>query len=400
MVWHRKARKTTLGINQLLRACAHTPDVYWYVAPQLNQARRIVWDDPMMLARYVPPQIWAKRNNSDHSIPFPNGSRLYVLGADNPDALRGPNPRGVFLDEYGSMKKEIWTGVIQPIMTFKPDAWTWFSGTPAGANDFRDKFQYAATGDDPDWMCSRLRASESGLITKDQLEEARRTSTEAFFNQEYECEFLEGGTQFFRRVKNNLYTPSGIAPVEHRIQLGVDLAKYQDWTVITPFDLNSFHALPQDRFNQVDWNLQKAKISLAYYKYTNQNYGSPLVRLDATGVGDPIAEDLIREGMNLDPFKFTEKSRRALLDHLAILLEGDRIKLPNDEGLISELQSIRFELGEGGKVRVVTPEGLHDDRVMSLALAVWGAHEKEAFEPGSSDSRSQDLFNKYDLFNT
>jgi len=58
---------------------------------------------------------------------------------------------------------------------------------------------------------------------------------------------------------------------------------------------------------------------------------------------------------------------------LAILLEQDKIKIPDDEGLISELESFQYSLNESGKIKVRAPEGLHDDRVMSLALSVWGA---------------------------
>jgi hypothetical protein len=77
-------------------------------------------------------------------------------------------------------------------------------------------------------------------------------------------------------------------------------------------------------------------------------------------------------GVNVTPFKFTEQSKRELLSHLAILLEQDKIKLPNDEGLLAELDAIQWELTDKGKTRIATVEGMTDDRVMSLALAVWG----------------------------
>jgi len=125
--------------------------------------------------------------------------------------------------------------------------------------------------------------------------------------------------------------------------------------------------LQQTRFNQIDWNLQKAKIEIESYKYNK-----PQITVDSTGVGNPIAEDLERAGLNIEPFVFTENSRRQLLDNLALLIEQDKIKLPNDEGLINELEAFRFELTKNGKVKVAVPDGIHDDRVMSLAMACWG----------------------------
>jgi shikimate 5-dehydrogenase len=56
--WHRRARKTTLGLNILIRAAAsnhgHT---YVYVAPTYKQAKAIIVRDPMMLSRYLPREV-------------------------------------------------------------------------------------------------------------------------------------------------------------------------------------------------------------------------------------------------------------------------------------------------------------------------------------------------------
>ena len=72
--------------------------------------------------------------------------------------------------------------------------------------------------------------------------------------------------------------------------------------------------------------------------------------------------------------------REELLKNLAILLEQDKIKIPNDEGLISELESMRYELGDRGKLHLKVPDGMTDDRIMSLALAVWDAKKTKSFE--------------------
>lgn len=366
LVWHRKAHKTTLAINELIRQCFLKRGTYWYVAPFYSQAKKIVWDEPEMLGKYVPPFVWDKRNNSELKIPFPNGSILYVLGADKPDSLRGPNPFGVVLDEYGDVKTDVWSGIIQPIMTANPDAWTWFTGTPKGKNDFWKKYEYARSNKG-NWEAWILKSSESGIINADALLDAKLTTTQAFYSQEYECDFLDSASSFFRRTRDNVYDAPDTPEATHSYQLGGDLAKYQDYTVITPFDLHTFRVGKQDRFNQVDWNLQKARIEANYHRYRANN-----IVLDATGVGDPIVEDLTRQGMQVTPFKFTEQSKRDLLTHLAVLLEQDKIKIPNDPELLAELDAIQWELTEGGKTRIATVEGMHDDRVMSLALAVWG----------------------------
>jgi len=300
------------------------------------------------------------------------------MGADKPNTLRGPNPRGVILDECKDIKlATIWGGIIQPIMTANPKAWCWFMGTIESQDEFWTKYQYAKTSGNENWFASLLKASESGIINKDGLEEARKTTTEAFFKAEYECEPSANAAAFFRRIKENLWEGNLQKEYGHIYKIGADLAKYQDWTVLTPFDLTTFKAGTQDRFNQVDWNLQKSRIEALYHRLDSSS-----LSVDSTGVGDPIAEDLKNKGLNLDPeegYKFTETSRRQLLDNLALLLEQDKIKIPNDPGLISELESMRFVLkttdGGKNKIHVEVPDNLTDDRIMSLALAVWNVRE-------------------------
>ena len=372
LVWHRKGHKSTLAINELFRWANAIQGTYWYVAPYLSQAKKIIWQEPEMAAKYCPPEIWDKRNNSELYITFPNGSVVYIMGADNPDSLRGPNPRGVVLDEYDDMKPDVWSGIIQPIMMANPNAWTWFIGTPKGRRDLFNKYNYAKqkmSEGSQEWFASLMKASESGIIGKEQLEEARKTTTEDFFKQEYECEFLEGAGSFFKGIDHCLWDAKGEEALIHpkkKYQLGIDWAKVNDYTVITPFDLTTFRVLRQERFNQIDYNLQKARAEAAYLRHNKAR-----VIMDRTGVGSPIFDDLITKVPKLEPYDFTEQSRKDLLTNLQVLLEQRKIKIPEDEILLSELRAFQYQLTDRGKVRIAVPDNQHDDMVMSLALAVW-----------------------------
>lgn len=357
-------------MNELIRWSAAHKGTYWYVAPFYNQAKKIVWQDPDMLSKYCPPTIWDRRNNSELYIPFPNGSILYVMGADKPDSLRGPNPKGVILDEYDDMKPEIWSAIIQPIMTANQNAWCWFMGTPKGRRDLYNKYQFGRTTNN--WMASLLTVDDTQLISREALEEAKLSTTEDFFKQEYYCEFLEGAGAFFRRINENIWAGNLFAEKEGRYQIGVDLAKFHDWTVLTPFSLNTFKAGMPERFQQIDWPLQKARVEAMYYRFNKA-----MVVIDSTGAGEPIYDDLQRNRIqNITPFTFSERSREDLLRNLQLLINQDRVKIPNYEPLITELQSMQYQMGEitesrKPKIKIVVPESLHDDCIMSLALSVW-----------------------------
>lgn len=376
---HRRAGKSKTALNQQISRALYRKGVYYYFLPTYKQAKSVIWDD--LIKEHAPLELIEKRNDSELAVYYKNGSIQRFVGCEDVDKHRGINPIDVVFDEYSEMPEEIWTAVIQPILRENHGTAT-FCFTPKGKNHAWKLIQMAK--DNPlEWFVTIKSALDTEVFTQDELAEIRRNTPQALYEQEYLCSFIEGAGQFFRRIHQNKYPKDTPLPEEGEFQLGVDLAKYQDWTVLTPFNTQTFIAYPQDRFNQVDWNLQKAKIEA-----TARRFNNALVWPDATGLGDPIVEDLKDRGLriggeNQEGFKFTEISRQNLLNNLALLLEQDKIKVPDDEGLIAELEAFRYELTDSGKIKVNVPEGMTDDRVMSLALSVHTMREPQ--RPSSFD---------------
>lgn len=375
LVWHRRAKKSRSALSkQLIKIMQRTePGVCYYVLPTYRQAKQVIWDT--LINDHVPHEIYDKKNDSELAIYYKNGVIQRFIGAEDYDKHRGTNPFDVVFDEFSEQPEEIWTAIFQPVLMENGGTAT-FVFTPKGKNHSWKLLQMAR--ENPLWYTSIKTVKDTQVFTEEELNEIRRNTPQSLFFQEYECSFVEGAGQFFRRIRQNTYDQNKDLPEQGDFQLGVDLAKYQDWTVITPFNLNWFIAYPQDRFNQVDWNLQKARIeAVARRHITIDTRETALIWPDATGLGDPIVEDLKAKGLRIggengEGFKFTEQSKINLLNNLSILLEQDKIKIPNDEGLIGELESFTYQLTERGKIKIGCPEGMHDDRVMSLALSVWG----------------------------
>lgn len=369
MYWvaHRRSGKDKTIFANLPKKMMERKGTYYYFLPTYSQAKKVIWTGAdksgFKFLDHFPKEIVKTINQADMIIELINGSILQMVGADNIDRIVGTNPIGVIFSEYSLMKPDVWN-FISPILR-ENEGFAIFIMTPRGVNHAWDLMQ--TIKDDKNWFCETLTVDDTKALSLEQLEEARKEMPSDLFKQEYYCTFLDNGLGFFKRIDENTYKTEDYTPKEFALyQLGVDLAKYNDFTVISPFNLNDFHLLKQDSFNQMDYNLQKARIENAYLKH---NKG--MIIIDSTGVGEPIFDDLNARGMNITPFRFNKASRTDLLKNLQILLEQDKIKVPNDEVLITELKSMSYSLNDNGTTSIQVPDGKHDDRIMSLALAVW-----------------------------
>lgn len=373
-VWNRRSGKDKTDFNFMIKKAHERIGTYFYFLPSYAQAKKVIWDnidnDGNRMLDHIPKELIKSTNSQELKIELLCGSIIQLIGADEfSKSGVGTNPIGVVFSEFSITNSQAWK-YVAPILAAN-GGWAVFNFTPRGKNHAWALLEYAKQNG---WFWEVLTVDDTKVLKPEQIEEERKANPQDFFEQEWYCKFVEGAGQFFRRIRQNTYEIRELTE-EGDFQIGVDLAKYQDWTVLTPFNLNHFIVYPQERFNQMDWNLQKAKIEAMARRFNNA-----LVMPDSTGVGDPIVEDLKSRGINIggadeQGFKFTETSRTNLLNNLAVLLEQDKIKIPNDEGLISELESVHYEMSDAGKVKIKVPDGLHDDRVMSLALAVWGATE-------------------------
>jgi len=124
-----------------------------------------------------------------------------------------------------------------------------------------------------------------------------------------------------------------------------------------------------DRFHRIDWMFQIKRIATALARY-----GNAPVHVDSTGKGEPVHEALCEAGCNAWQYGFTNRSKAAIVDNLAILLERGMLTLPTPalwpEG-IDELEAFQYSVTDLGTTRTSAPSGMHDDCVIALALAAW-----------------------------
>lgn len=208
LVTHRQMGKTVCAVNHLLKqACMlNLPNGrYFYVAPFLKQAEMLVWDyfkrftAPLAAIPTASGQIknLLQINEAKLSLRLPNGAVVRVLGADNPDAMRGIYADGVVLDEYAQIKPNVFNEIIRPMLTSRK-GWCVFLGTPKGQDQFYDVYCRAAkefaANPHGEWWAGMYRADQTGIIAQDELARIQTETPENLFRQEYLCDFTASRT--------------------------------------------------------------------------------------------------------------------------------------------------------------------------------------------------------------
>ena len=184
LVIHRRAGKTVLAINQLIKwvmTCTHDRPRGAYIAPLYRQAKSIAWD---YLQHYCRPIPGAEFNQAELRVDLPGGARIQLFGADNPDSLRGLYFDGVVIDEVAQISPSLFPEIIRPAIADRMGA-VLFLGTPKGRNYFHDL--YMDVRNNEDWLVEVHRASETGIIDPDELAAARASMSEDLYQQEFEC---------------------------------------------------------------------------------------------------------------------------------------------------------------------------------------------------------------------
>lgn len=198
---HRRFGKTIFAINELLdralRNMFRNPQ-YAYIAPTYSQAKKIAWEALKEYTKMLP-GVSYHETELRCTIERPGlGDKItiHLLGAENPDTLRGIYLDGVIMDEYADMAPDIWTKVVRQALSDR-GGWAIFIGTPKGQNHFYELYQYAHRGNPEagdvaaplDWYCATFKASETEVIPIAELESARAVMAPEEYEQEYECSF-------------------------------------------------------------------------------------------------------------------------------------------------------------------------------------------------------------------
>ena len=347
--------------------------IVWWVAPVYSQAK-IAYDrfskNIIRLQKVSQKQglkLDFEITKSPMKIKMPNGSRVEFLSADNYNALYGQDVNAVVIDEATRCKEDAWHAIRSTLTATKGKAR--LIGNVRGRKNWVHKL--AQKENVSYHLITAWDAVNENILEKIEIEKAKEDLPENVYRELYLAEPADDGGNPFNINKINNCTVKYTLDKTKVKYFGIDLAKSHDWSVAIGID-NEGTVQFFDRW-QSDWSgtinrLKKIIGSIPSY-------------IDSTGVGDPIYEALQPHCKSLHGFKYSSTSKQQLMLLLASHFHQESVKVPEGTELVNELLMFEYNITSSGRVQYDAPQGLHDDCVNALALAV---NAKEHLRPNQN----------------
>lgn len=178
----RRWGKTTLAVAETLLYAAENDEVLvWWVSSTHDQTRIAM----RMLLRAVPAEA-REVNLSEKTVTLWNGSRFMFRSANKHDNLRGEGVDYLVIDEAAFIAEEAWYSALRPTLADTMGDALLIS-TFNGENWFYDLYQRGQDDSFEAWGSHRYKTADNPFIHPDEIDEARRGTPRAQFEQEWEA---------------------------------------------------------------------------------------------------------------------------------------------------------------------------------------------------------------------
>jgi len=331
----RRFGKTSLSIEEIKGKAIGKPSRIAYIAPTVQQARDIAWEQLKRELR--PAATYINESRLEIRVRTVDGgeSLIVLRGWEAVETLRGQSFDFLVLDEVASMRNFWlnWREVLRPTLT-DTEGEALFISTPKGFNHFYDL--YNLQEENAAYKSFHYTSYDNPHIKREEIDAAKGDSN---FEQEYLADFRKAeGLVYkeFDRAKHVYSTlPDGTAFVENVVGI--------DWGFVHPA---AVLLLKRDRSDAI-WVdsefVERGRTDAEVAEYAaalNANAYYP----------DPESananEELRRRGVNVRPVVKGKDSEKNGIDKVRELLKANKLHINKScKNLIAEFETHGYKEG-------------------------------------------------------
>lgn len=301
-------------------------------------------------------------NYSENYINLKNGSEIVFRSGERYDNIRGGTYDYCVMDEAAFLREEVWNEAVKPTLLVKGKK-VLFLSTPKGRNYFYELYQRGMSDEYKDYKSYRGTSFDNPFANKKEIEDAKKTLPENVFRQEYMADFIDDGGEVFMNLNNITFDeypePNG------KLYGGIDLGRMVDYSVLTIMNEEG-QVVDIYRSNKKEWDTIVDEMVMYLKKY------KPITYVETNSIGDVLFEQIKKRYPKVYPFKTTSSSKQDIIEGLIYDMNEGNIQIP-DRGLYTplydELSVFTYQYSPTTRnVKYGSPNGFHDDCVMSLAI--------------------------------
>lgn len=369
----RRWGKTKVAAHEIVRRARKPNQMIWWIANTYKNVSRGYRE----VVNQIPPSWLAKPapayTSTTKILQLKNGTMIEFYSGGSPDSLAGEGVDFVVVDEAALIPDNVWHQLIRPTL-MDTGGEAFIISTPRGHNWFWQMWKLGQENK-AGYESWRFPQTANPFVPQAETDAAQDELPTIIFRQEIMAEFLAAGASIFGlgleregSMIDDIVEPRG------NVFVGIDLAKQEDFTVITADREDDGMPCYFERFNQIDWPTQQNRIAYAISELENTpGVESVTALIDSTGLGDVVYDNLTGAGVDVTPIKFTNQSKEQMARLLAADLEHGRARVLSD--MREEFESYEFTLTPNGRYQFEAATG-HDDMVSAKMLAHWGrVHE-------------------------
>ena len=367
----RQFGKSMMAMNLVLYwAINDSPSRILWVSPVYSQTDKVQKE---LMQAIGGTGIVEACNYSTNEIKLKNGSVILFRSAERYDNIRGLTMDYGVLDECAFMKEEAWQEAIRAVFMVRGKK-VLFISTPKGKNFFYNLFQLGISQDNPNYAAYTGSSYDTPYIDKQEIEDAKKTLPENVFQQEYLARFIDAGGEVFSGLDKNQF-PKYTQP-QGKVYCGIDLGKQEDFTVATFID-STGKVVDIYRANAQEWTTMTKEIIKRAQRW------NATLMVEVNSIGDVIYEQIKKQWQDTHPFTTSSKSKQEIIEGLILDMNESIIRIPSRDlftYLWDELTVFTYEYNPKTRsLRYGHPSGLHDDTVISLAIANYCRKQNKSY---------------------